>query len=187
MVQDKIHARATGPYNLLTEQPLAGRSQRGGQRFGEMEVWALEAYGCSNTLQELLTIKSDDIDGRNDMYEAILVRKEVQKPTPSIPESFLALIRELNALGLDFSIKKFSSGFESTTDMKETEKDMFKDLETRLKLRALLGRKKAEQFSKPAPLLENEDRLALENMKEKSKVLERLKQSASWKFLEELE
>ena len=187
LVEDKIHARATGPYSMITEQPLAGKSQRGGQRFGEMEVWALEAYGCSNTLQELLTIKSDDIDGRNDMYEAILVRKEVQKPTPSIPESFLALIRELNALGLDFSIKKFSSGFESTTDMKETEKDMFKDLETRLKLRALLGRKKAEQFSKPAPLLENEDRLALENMKEKSKVLERLKQSASWKFLEELE
>jgi DNA-directed RNA polymerase subunit beta len=89
---------------MITEQPLAG-NLKGGQRFGEMEVWALEAYGCSNTLQELLTIKSDDIDGRNDMYEAILVRKEVEK-TPSIPESFLALIRELHALGLDFSIYK---------------------------------------------------------------------------------
>jgi DNA-directed RNA polymerase subunit beta len=86
-----------------------------------LEVWALEAYGCSNTLQELLTIKSDDIDGRNDMYEAILVRKEVEKPTPSIPESFLALIRELHA-GLDFSIYKFDGGFDSTTNMQQTEK-----------------------------------------------------------------
>ena len=107
LVEDKIHARATGPYSMITEQPLAGKSQKGGQRFGEMEVWAIEAYGCSNTLQELLTIKSDDIDGRNDMYESILVRKEIEKPNPSIPESFLALIRELQALGLDFSMKKF--------------------------------------------------------------------------------
>ena len=177
LVEDKIHARATGPYSMITEQPLAGKSQKGGQRFGEMEVWALEAYGCSNTLQELLTIKSDDIDGRNDMYEAILVRKEVAKPNPSIPESFLALIRELNALGLDFSIKKFGSGFESTTDIKETEKDMFKDLETRLKLRALLVRKKAEQFAKPVNIPEKDDRLALEKMKEKKRILERLKQN----------
>jgi DNA-directed RNA polymerase subunit beta len=177
LVEDKIHARATGPYSMITEQPLAGKSQKGGQRFGEMEVWALEAYGCSNTLQELLTIKSDDIDGRNDMYEAILVRKEVAKPNPSIPESFLALIRELNALGLDFSIKKFGSGFESTTDMQETEKDMFKDLETRLKLRALLVRKKAEQFAKPINVPEKDDRLALEKMKEKNRILDRLKQN----------
>ena len=110
---------------MITEQPLAGKSQKGGQRFGEMEVWALEAYGCSNTLQELLTIKSDDIDGRNDMYEALLVRNELEKPTPSIPESFTALIRELNALGLDFSFKKFEGGFYSTTDIKEIEKDLF--------------------------------------------------------------
>ena len=183
LVEDKIHARATGPYSMITEQPLAGKSQKGGQRFGEMEVWALEAYGCSNTLQELLTIKSDDIDGRNDMYEAILVRKEVAKPNPSIPESFLALIRELNALGLDFSIKKFGSGFDSTTDMKETEKDMFKDLETRLKLRALLVRKKAEQFAKPVNVPEKDDRLALEKMKEKNRILERLKQSDINEFI----
>jgi DNA-directed RNA polymerase subunit beta len=183
LVEDKIHARATGPYSMITEQPLAGKSQKGGQRFGEMEVWALEAYGCSNTLQELLTIKSDDIDGRNDMYEAILVRKEVAKPNPSIPESFLALIRELNALGLDFSIKKFGSGFESTTDMKETEKDMFKDLETRLKLRALLVRKKAEQFAKPVNVPEKDDRLALEKMKEKNRILERLKQNDVPEFI----
>ena len=125
LVEDKIHARATGPYSMITEQPLAGKSQKGGQRFGEMEVWAIEAYGCSNTLQELLTIKSDDIDGRNDMYESILVRKEIEKPNPSIPESFLALIRELQALGLDFSMKKFGSGLDSPNNLHENQKKIF--------------------------------------------------------------
>ena len=114
MVDDKMHSRSIGPYSLITQQPLGGKAQFGGQRFGEMEVWALEAYGCSNTLQELLTIKSDDIDGRNDMYEALLVRKKINKPNPSIPESFLALIRELQSLGLDFSMKKVENGFYST-------------------------------------------------------------------------
>ena len=177
LVEDKIHARATGPYSMITEQPLAGKSQKGGQRFGEMEVWALEAYGCSNTLQELLTIKSDDIDGRNDMYEAILVRKEVQKPNPSIPESFLALIRELHALGLDFSIKKFEGGFYSTTDTQEIEKDIFKELEIRLKLRALLVRKKAEQYAKSNEVMDKNDLVLLEKIKEKNKILQRLRQN----------
>jgi len=175
LVEDKIHARATGPYSMITEQPLAGKSQKGGQRFGEMEVWALEAYGCSNTLQELLTIKSDDIDGRNDMYESILVRKEIQKPNPSIPESFLALMRELQALGLDFSVKKFDSGFYATTDTKELEKDLFKDIELRLKLRAMLARKKAEQFAKSTNLFDKNDQLIFEKISEKNKILERLK------------
>jgi DNA-directed RNA polymerase subunit beta len=163
LVEDKIHARATGPYAMITEQPLAGKSQKGGQRFGEMEVWAIEAYGASNTLQELLTIKSDDIDGRNDIYEAILVRKETEKPVPSIPESFLVLMRELNALGLDFSARKvntsFSSNFESENIQENsffkkekqndpTEKDFFEEMELRLKLRTLLARKKTEQFIK---------------------------------------
>ena len=148
LVEDKIHARATGPYSMITEQPLAGKSQKGGQRFGEMEVWALEAYGCSHTLQELLTIKSDDIDGRNDMYEAILVRKEVDKPTPSIPEAFLALVRELQSLGLDFTMNKFENGFYSTTDLGEVELDIFEAMEKRLEIRALLARKKAEEFTK---------------------------------------
>jgi hypothetical protein len=142
-----------------------------------MEVWALEAYGCSNTLQELLTIKSDDIDGRNDMYEAILVRKEVQKPNPSIPESFLALIRELHALGLDFSIKKFEGGFYSTTDTQEIEKDIFKELEIRLKLRALLVRKKAEQYAKSNEIIDKNDLLLLEKIKEKNKILQRLREN----------
>jgi len=175
LVEDKIHARATGPYSMITEQPLAGKSQKGGQRFGEMEVWALEAYGCSNTLQELLTIKSDDIDGRNDMYESILVRREVEKPSPSIPEAFLALVRELNALGLDFSVKKFEGGIYSTTDMKEVEKDLFKDIETRLMLRALLARKKAEEFAKSNTLIDKNDIFAIERLVEKNKVLEKFK------------
>jgi DNA-directed RNA polymerase subunit beta len=177
LVEDKIHARATGPYSMITEQPLAGKSQKGGQRFGEMEVWAIEAYGCSNTLQELLTIKSDDIDGRNDMYESILVRKEIEKPNPSIPESFLALIRELQALGLDFSLKNFETGLTSTTDIKETDKDIFQDIELRLKLRALLGRKKAEQFAKMNNFSSENININNEKYSEKQKILERLKNS----------
>ena len=174
LVEDKIHARATGPYSMITEQPLAGKSQKGGQRFGEMEVWAIEAYGCSNTLQELLTIKSDDIDGRNDMYEAILVRKDVEKPTPSIPESFSALVRELNALGLDFSMKKFDGGFSSTTKTKQIKKDLFFELENRLKLRALVARKKSEQFSKSGILSEKNDFLLIQKLEEKKKILEKI-------------
>ena len=175
LVEDKIHARATGPYSMITEQPLAGKSQKGGQRFGEMEVWALEAYGCSNTLQELLTIKSDDIDGRNDMYESILVRKEIEKPNPSIPEAFLALIRELNALGLDFSMRKFDNKFGSTTTIEDIEIDIFKELETRLKLRALLSRKKAENFGKSSVLVDKEELSNQIKIKEKNKILDKLK------------
>ena len=118
------------------EQPLAGKAQHGGQRFGEMEVWALEAYGCSNTLQEMLTIKSDDIDGRSDMYEAI--KNNTDKPNVSIPESFLSLIKELNALGLDFSAKKYENNFYSTNKTKISELDIFNAIETKLKLRKLL-------------------------------------------------
>jgi DNA-directed RNA polymerase subunit beta len=172
LVEDKIHARPTGPYSMITEQPLAGKSQKGGQRFGEMEVWALEAYGCANTLQELLTIKSDDIDGRNDMYESLLVRRNVEKPNPSIPEAFLALIRELNALGLDFSIKKLEGGFYSSTKIVDIEKDIFHDIENRLKLRALLSRKKSEQFSKIVAINEREDKIIQHKLNEKKRVLD---------------
>ncbi len=99
MVEDKMHARSTGPYSLITQQPLGGKAQFGGQRFGEMEVWALEAYGAAHTLQEMLTIKSDDIEGRNAAYEAIVKGEDI--PTPSVPESFRVLVKELQALGLD--------------------------------------------------------------------------------------
>ena len=99
MVDDKMHARSIGPYSLITQQPLGGKAQFGGQRFGEMEVWALEAFGASNILQELLTIKSDDIQGRAKAYEAIV--KGENLPKPSIPESFNVLIHELRGLALD--------------------------------------------------------------------------------------
>jgi len=99
MVEDKMHARSTGPYSLITQQPLGGKAQFGGQRFGEMEVWALEAYGAAHTLQEILTIKSDDIEGRNLAYEAVVKGDDV--PEASVPESFRVLVKELQSLGLD--------------------------------------------------------------------------------------
>ena len=99
MVDDKMHARSIGPYSLITQQPLWGKAQFGGQRFGEMEVWALEAFGASNILQELLTIKSDDINGRAKAYEAIV--KGDNLPEPNIPESFNVLVHELRGLALD--------------------------------------------------------------------------------------
>ena len=99
MVDDKVHARATGPYSLVTQQPLGGKAQNGGQRFGEMEVWALEAYGAAHTLQEILTVKSDDIQGRTKTYEAIIKGKDI--PEPGIPESFRVLMHELQALAID--------------------------------------------------------------------------------------
>jgi DNA-directed RNA polymerase subunit beta len=99
MVDDKMHARSIGPYSLITQQPLGGKAQFGGQRFGEMEVWALEAFGAANILQELLTIKSDDINGRAKAYEAIV--KGDNLPEPNIPESFNVLVHELRGLALD--------------------------------------------------------------------------------------
>jgi DNA-directed RNA polymerase subunit beta len=105
LVDDKIHARSTGPYSLVTQQPLGGRAQQGGQRLGEMEVWALEAFGAAYTLQELLTIKSDDMQGRNETLNAIV--KGLPIPRPGMPESFKVLMRELQALCLDVATYKF--------------------------------------------------------------------------------
>ncbi len=102
LVDDKIHARSTGPYSLVTQQPLGGKAQFGGQRFGEMEVWALEAYGAAYTLQEILTVKSDDVVGRVKTYEAIVKGQNV--PQPGVPESFKVLIKELQSLGLDVTV-----------------------------------------------------------------------------------
>jgi DNA-directed RNA polymerase subunit beta len=102
LVDDKIHARSIGPYSLVTQQPLGGKAQFGGQRFGEMEVWALEAYGAAYTLQEILTVKSDDMVGRVKTYEAIFKGNEI--PKPGIPESFRVLIKEMQSLGLDIRV-----------------------------------------------------------------------------------
>jgi DNA-directed RNA polymerase subunit beta len=102
LVDDKIHARSIGPYSLVTQQPLGGKAQFGGQRFGEMEVWALEAYGSAYTLQEILTVKSDDISGRTKTYEAIVKGESV--PEAGVPESFKVLVKELQSLGLDVRV-----------------------------------------------------------------------------------
>ena len=102
LVEDKIHARSTGPYSLVTQQPLGGKAQLGGQRFGEMEVWALEAYGASYTLQEILTVKSDDVAGRTKVYETIV--KGDDNFESGIPESFNVLIKEIRALGLNIEL-----------------------------------------------------------------------------------
>ena len=102
LVDDKMHARSTGPYSLITQQPLGGKAQLGGQRFGEMEVWALEAYGASYTLQEILTVKSDDVAGRTKVYETIV--KGDDKFESGIPESFNVLIKEIRSLGLNIEI-----------------------------------------------------------------------------------
>ena len=121
LVDDKIHARSTGPYSLVTQQPLGGKAQFGGQRFGEMEVWALEAYGAAYTLQEMLTIKSDDVNGRNRAYEAIVKGDNI--PRPGIPESFKVLVRELQSIGLDITcVKKDGSEVDLVSDMDDLRK-----------------------------------------------------------------
>jgi len=115
LVDDKIHARSTGPYSLVTQQPLGGKAQFGGQRFGEMEVWALEAYGAAYTLQEILTVKSDDVVGRVKTYESIVKGQNV--PRAGIPESFKVLIKELQSLGLDV---KVLDGENQEVDLKQS-------------------------------------------------------------------
>jgi DNA-directed RNA polymerase subunit beta len=104
LVDDKMHARSIGPYSLITQQPLGGKAQFGGQRFGEMEVWALEAFGAANILQEILTVKSDDVTGRAKAYESLV--KGENMPTPGIPESFNVLVHELKGLGLNVTFEE---------------------------------------------------------------------------------
>jgi DNA-directed RNA polymerase subunit beta len=119
LVEDKVHARSTGPYSLVTQQPLGGKAQFGGQRFGEMEVWALEAYGAAHTLQEMLTVKSDDVVGRVKTYEAIVKGEPIQDP--GLPESFRVLVKELQSLGL--SVEVISESDEKMTFGKEDQKE----------------------------------------------------------------
>jgi DNA-directed RNA polymerase subunit beta len=124
LVDDKIHARSTGPYSLVTQQPLGGKAQQGGQRFGEMEVWALEAFGAAYTLQELLTVKSDDMTGRNEALNAIVKGKAI--PRPGIPESFKVLVRELQSLGLDVSVHKIETQHDGSS--RDAEVDLMADV-----------------------------------------------------------
>ena len=127
LVDDKIHARSTGPYSLVTQQPLGGKAQFGGQRFGEMEVWALEAYGASYTLQEIMTVKSDDVVGRGKTYEAIIKGENI--PEPGVPESFKVLLKEMQSLGLDVQVQR-----EDGTEVEMTESIDYGDTELRAML-----------------------------------------------------
>nr|WP_290227159.1 DNA-directed RNA polymerase subunit beta [Trichocoleus desertorum] len=127
LVDDKIHARSTGPYSLVTQQPLGGKAQQGGQRFGEMEVWALEAFGAAYTLQELLTVKSDDMQGRNEALNAIVKGKAI--PRPGTPESFKVLMRELQSLCLDIAVHKVETKEDGTS--RDVEVDLMADVNSR--------------------------------------------------------
>jgi len=124
LVDDKIHARSTGPYSMITQQPLGGKAQLGGQRFGEMEVWALEAFGAAYALQELLTIKSDDVLGRVKVYEAIVKGENI--PEPGIPESFKVLIKEMQSLCLDVDVLSVTG---EEIEMHELDEDVFRTAE----------------------------------------------------------
>jgi DNA-directed RNA polymerase subunit beta len=124
LVDDKIHSRSTGPYSLVTQQPLGGKAQFGGQRFGEMEVWALEAYGAAYTLQEMLTINTDDTIGRFKAYEAIVKGENIAEP--SIPESFKVLLKEMRSLGLDAQVVSDAG---ERTEMGEEEDDLMRAAE----------------------------------------------------------
>ena len=151
LVEDKIHARSVGPYSLVTQQPLGGKAQHGGQRFGEMEVWALEAYGAAYTLQEMLTIKSDDVIGRSKAYESIVKGETIRRP--SIPESFNVLVKELQALGLKVDLLKFKEEVVPTerVTIEEDEVDEV-ELQTRAEAEA-----EAEEIGKPERITEMDE------------------------------
>ena len=121
MVDDKLHARATGPYSMVTQQPLGGKAQFGGQRFGEMEVWALYAYGAAHVLQEILTIKSDDVVGRVKVYESLIKGKTVNQA--GVPESFRVLLKEFQALGLDVQILDTDDNLLELKDVEADDED----------------------------------------------------------------
>jgi DNA-directed RNA polymerase subunit beta len=145
LVDDKIHARSTGPYSLVTQQPLGGKAQFGGQRFGEMEVWALEAYGAAHTLQEILTVKSDDVTGRVKTYEAIVKGENI--PEPGVPESFRVLIKELQSLALDVKVLSADNREVELRDLDEDEvRPLGLNLEGEESEAAAPGKRAAESF-----------------------------------------
>ncbi len=160
MVDDKLHARSTGPYSLVTQQPLGGKAQFGGQRFGEMEVWALYAYGAAHILQEMMTVKSDDVTGRVKVYEALVKGEDL--PKPSVPESFRVVIKEFQALGLDITVLDKEGRFVELKELEEAEKDTYvpeSDLESEIL-------KEKENHEKVASELENE----LENFEKQPEI-----------------
>ena len=146
LVDDKIHARSTGPYSLVTQQPLGGKAQFGGQRFGEMEVWALEAYGASYTLQEILTVKSDDVVGRVKTYEAIIKGENI--PEPSIPESFKVLLKELQSLALDIRVLRDNGKKDDYTEVEIMESVDYGDTSLNSIIEGESRRQKEESYAK---------------------------------------
>ena len=144
LVDDKIHARSTGPYSLVTQQPLGGKAQFGGQRFGEMEVWALEAYGAAYTLQEILTVKSDDVVGRVKTYEAIVKGENV--PEPGVPESFKVLVKELQSLGLDVKVLSENNEEIEIKEMEDDVAETAKDLGFELPVEVPPGREMPDEY-----------------------------------------
>jgi DNA-directed RNA polymerase subunit beta len=164
LVDDKIHARSTGPYSLVTQQPLGGKAQFGGQRFGEMEVWALEAYGAAYTLQEMLTIKSDDTVGRVKAYEAIVKGENIAEP--SIPESFKVLLKEMQSLGLDVHVLSEEGGEvqdrEEDDELLRAAEELGIDLSPG-SLRAAARQPSAEEVEEGQDRADNDGELALPN------------------------
>jgi DNA-directed RNA polymerase subunit beta len=161
LVDDKVHARSVGPYSMVTQQPLGGKAQFGGQRFGEMEVWALEAYGAAHTLQEMLTIKSDDVAGRSRAYESIIRGEEIEKP--SVPASFNVLVRELQGLGLSVDLINEQGEEISEEDKKEVTRmedikpDASSDEETKDKEVTEIFANQEENPPKEEPIDKEED------------------------------
>ena len=161
LVDDKIHARSNGPYSLVTQQPLGGKAQFGGQRFGEMEVWALEAYGAAYTLQEILTVKSDDINGRRRAYEAIIKGQNI--PTPGIPESFKVLVKELQSLALDVRVQdRDGNDIELSELCRDSDAPTIRSKADREAIDEVLGHNVEDDSIRDSFLLEDEDGNALE-------------------------
>ena len=156
MVDDKLHARSTGPYSMVTQQPLGGKAQFGGQRFGEMEVWALYAYGAAHVLQEMMTIKSDDVVGRVKVYESLV--KGTPIPKSGVPESFRVLIKEFQALGLDITVLNDKGNFVELKELEEADKDdnLIEPKETKVESN-LISDESEETFEDYEDALEDED------------------------------
>ena len=166
MVDDKLHARSTGPYSLVTQQPLGGKAQFGGQRFGEMEVWALYAYGAAHALQEMMTIKSDDVAGRVKVYEALVKGQPI--PASGIPESFRVLIKEFQALGLDITVLDKHGEYKELRELEENESDEFltpEEFEKSLELGVMESAAEAVANAED-PVSKEEEEDAFENMED---------------------
>ena len=155
LVDDKIHARSNGPYSLVTQQPLGGKAQFGGQRFGEMEVWALEAYGAAYTLQEILTVKSDDINGRRRAYEAIIKGQNI--PTPGVPESFKVMVKELQSLALDVRVQDKDGNDIELSELCQDEETTSSNKADADAIDAVLNQRVADEALRQSFLMEDED------------------------------